>query len=49
MENYRKCLEKVNSKEYYDAFANSGFFTMVRDENRTIEESLAMLEGHFGL
>lgn len=48
LENYKKCLEKVNSNERYDAFANSGFFTMVRDEDRTIEERLAVLEQHFG-
>lgn len=49
MENYRKCLEKVNSKEVYDKYANSGYYTIVRDENSTIENTLQKLIEHFGL
>ena len=47
--NYRKVLEKVNSKEHYDEFANSGFFVWKRREYSTIEEAMAALEAHFGL
>lgn len=47
--NYRKVLEKVNSKEHYDEFANSGFFVWKRSEDSTIEEALDALETHFGL
>ena len=47
MENYRKCLQMANSKEHYDAFANSGFFTFVRSEHSTVEEALDQLEKHF--
>jgi len=47
--NYRKVLEKVNSKEHYDEFANSGFFVWKRREDSTIEEAMAALEAHFGL
>ena len=47
--NYRKVLEKVNSKEHYDEYANSGFFVTVRTEERTLEEALLALETHFGL
>lgn len=47
--NYRKVLEKINSKEKYEAFAQSGFKTFVRDENSTIEGTLKMLEDHFHL
>lgn len=36
-----------NYKEHYDAFANSGFFTFVRNEHSTVEEALAQLEKHF--
>lgn len=49
MENYRACLALINSQEKYDAFANSGFFTVVRDDARTPEETMAILEKHFGL
>ena len=49
MENYRKCLEKINSKDVYDKYANSGFYTIVRDENSTIEYTLQKLIEHFGL
>ena len=47
--NYRKVLEKVNSKEHYEEFANSGFFVWKRREDSTIEEAMAALEAHFGL
>ena len=49
MKNYRQCLEKINSREHYEEFANSGFFTLVRDGNSTIEETMLKLEKHFGL
>ena len=49
MQNYRKCLEKINSKEMYDAYANSGFFTLVRDDESTIENTMDKLAKHFGL
>ena len=47
--NFRKCLEKINSKEHYDEFANSGFYVQHRDDDRTVEESLKLLERHFML
>ena len=47
--NYRNVLHMVNSRERYDAFARSGFFTHVRTEQSTIEGTLAILEEHFGL
>ena len=49
MENYRKCLEKINSKEIYDKYANSGFYTIVRDNNSTIEKTINKLTIHFEL
>ena len=49
MENYRKCLEKINAKEVYDKYANSGFYTIVRDENSTIDNTLQKLIEHFEL
>lgn len=47
--NFRKCMEKVNSQEHFDEFINSGFYVQHRDENRTVEESMELLERHFEL
>ena len=51
MENYRKGLERINSKEHYDEYASSGFFTVVREENGTDtrEQVCNMIAMHFGL
>jgi len=49
MENFRQCLSRINSCENYDAFLNSGFNIIFRDENRSIEETLSLVEQSFGL
>ena len=51
MENYRKGLALINSKEHYEEFLNSGFFTLVREdvEKDTREEVCKKLAKHFGL
>lgn len=49
LENFRRCLMQINSQENYDRFLNSGFPVILRDENRSIEETLAMAEKAFGL
>ena len=49
MENFRKCLMRVNSRERYDRFLNSGFNVILKDENRTIEQTLALAEQSLGL
>ena len=51
MENYRKGLALINSKEHYDEYANSGFFTVVREDNGldTREEVCDKIARHFGL
>ena len=49
MKNFRDCLALINSPEKYDMFANSGFFTVVRDDSRTPEETMEILEKHFKL
>lgn len=49
LENYRKILEKINSREYYEKFAASGFFTHLRTGESTIEGTLSILEQHFNL
>lgn len=51
MKNYRKGLALINSKEHYEEFLNSGFFTLVREDNGkdTREEVCEKLAKHFGL
>ena len=49
MENYRRGLMRINSRERYDRFLHSGFPVLLRDENRTVEETLALAEAIFGL
>jgi len=49
MENFRQCLERVNSRSVYDSFFNSGFGVIVRDESRSIEDTFALVEREFGL
>ena len=51
MENYRKGLALINSKKHYDELADSGFFTVVRqdDGKDTKEEVCDIIAGHFGL
>ena len=49
MINYRKGLERVNSPEKYDYFLHSGFQVILRDEIRSVQETLALVEKAFGL
>ncbi|MBR3739920.1 MAG: hypothetical protein IKN04_05585 [Clostridia bacterium] len=49
MENYRKGLELICSQESYDELLHSGFPVIFRDENRTIGQTLALVEAAFGL
>jgi dephospho-CoA kinase len=51
MENYRKGLARINSQEHYDEYANSGFFTVVRENNDedTREKVCDIIAKHFGL
>ena len=51
MENYRQGLALINSKKHYDEYANSGFFTVVRQdtEKDTKEEVCEIIAKHFGL
>ena len=48
MDNYRECLERINSREVYERYLNSGFFTIIRDDSSTIENTLNELVVHFG-
>ncbi len=49
MDNFRECLKRINSPKNYDAFLNSGFHVILRDDERTPEETLAIVEKYFGL
>lgn len=51
MENYRRGLALINSREHYDEYANSGFFTLVRENNGedTREQVCDRIAEHFGL
>ena len=50
MENYRRGLALVNSQAHYDAYARSGFFTVVREDDGrdTREEVCNRIARHFG-
>lgn len=50
LENFRRGLVLVNSREAYEEFAGSGFFTLVRGEDGkdTREEVCGKLARHFG-
>lgn len=47
--NFRNCLKRINTKERYDEFLNSGFNVILRDENRTTKETLELVEKAFRL
>ena len=51
MENYKRGLALINSKKHYDEYANSGFFTVIRQdtENDTKEEMCKIIAKHFKL
>ena len=49
MLNYRQGLERINSQERYDRFLHSGFSVILRDDSRSIEQTLALVEKTFQL
>lgn len=49
LDNFRECLKRINNVETYNKFSNSGFKVIVRDENRTIGETLILVEEVFKL
>lgn len=44
MANFREMLMRVNSKERYDRFLHSGFQVLLRDDDRTVDETLEIVE-----
>ncbi len=49
LDNFRECLRRINSQANYDAFLHSGFQVILRDERRSVEDTLALVERCFGL
>jgi len=49
MENFREGLRLINSTERYNAFLHSGFPVLLRDDNRTVEQTLSLVERSFKL
>ena len=51
MANFLNCIARISSKEIYDEFADSGFFTIVRNDaaTDTKAEIIEILAKHFGL
>ena len=49
MENYRQGLMRINSRERYERFLNSGFNVIFRDESRSVAETLLLAEKAFEL
>ena len=49
MENYKCGLALINSKKHYDEYANSGFFTIIREDSEidTREEVCDKIAKHF--
>ena len=49
LENFRQCLERINSPAAYEEFLHSGFRVILRDDSRSIEETLALVARELGL
>ena len=49
LENFRQCLARINSPENYEKFLHSGFRVILRDEDRSPEQTLALAEEMLGL
>ena len=49
MENYRQGLMRINSQERYDRLLHSGFNVLLRDENRSVAQTVALAEQAFSL
>ena len=49
MANYRRGLELICSQEAYDELESSGFNVIYRDDSRTVEQTLELVEKALGL
>ncbi len=44
LENFRQILIKINSRESYEEFLRSGFKVIERDDSRSVEETMSIIE-----
>ena len=44
LNNFRECLKRINSQERYDTFLHSGYPVILKDDSRTIEQTLLLAE-----
>ena len=49
IENFKNCLKRINSFENYNKFYTSGFNVLIKDESRSIDETLEIVEKYFKL
>ena len=49
LDNYREILTRICSKESYDELLHSGFRVLLRDENRSQQETVLLAEEIFGI
>ena len=49
LENFKKCIKKINSLEHYNKFLNSGFKCFIRKENSNLEDRYNQIIKHFKL
>lgn len=49
LDNFKNCLKRINNEDKYNFFLNSGFNVIIRDEERSIEETLQLVEKYFKL
>ena len=49
LDNFKKCIEKVNSLKHYNKFLNSGFKCFIRKENSNLEDRYSQIIKHFKL
>ena len=46
---FYRLLKRINNEQTYNEFLNSGFNVIIRDENRTVEQTLSLVELMFKL
>lgn len=49
LNNFKECLKRINNDKTYNDFLNSGFNVLLRDDSRTVKETLEIVEKMFKL
>ena len=49
MDNFKECLKRINNEDNYNMYLNSGFNVLIKDENRSLEETLEIVIKYFKL